>query len=744
MGDRELQEALSDGEVDLVMGSSHFLKLKWPYHSVVYGETELALLSRWDEPIFRLDEISNREVGVISGSVAEDIFKRSKPFSKAKLVEFQNTDSMFLSLLNGRIDAIFHEMQNARFLRTKYGQEYLYIKRFPHSNIPLYFYSGKDKGALVKEIDEGIVDVFKGDEGKRITNKWFPEMSVRFPISSETGGNLKYFPFLSLLLILFILLYLIYRERLNRRTLLRVSESSAKALITVVELKDTKSRGHAFRVAKYSKMMAKRMDLPTREIYLAGLLHDVGKIALPDTILEKPTSLSNEEWEIVKKHPELGYLIVKTIEPLKEVAPWIRWHHERWDGSGYPDGLKGEEIPVEAQIISVADAFDSMTKRPYRDPVLTEEEALQKITQKSGVYWSPKVVEVAVSTLHIIEDEENIPLFGMIDRLRRSPYSLEKFFVLYEIAEEIRLLSDLDIFLKRILRILRDFMGDKYKYMLFLLEENKELRVASSLGYEKDIVGKILPPEKGLPYWAVRYRDSLISVDTREDPRFYPLSKEEVGSEITVPLVVGDRVVGALDVTSPAEDAFRKNHLEFLEMVSSAVSGAIEAARLYAKLQKLAFYDPLTGVHTFHHLSDTFNTLREKWLNDGKRVSIVFVDTDGLKTINDKYGHLVGDEILKTFARKLKNAIEGKGMIGRYGGDEFVILLPGMEVERANRIVKELKDEIDRTTIKVDDRDIPLIKFSYGISEFPKDGVELELLIKRADERMYRDKRKKR
>ena len=93
-------------------------------------------------------------------------------------------------------------------------------------------------------------------------------------------------------------------------------------------------------------------------------------------------------------------------------------------------------------------------------------------------------------------------------------------------------------------------------------------------------------------------------------------------------------------------------------MVSSAVSGAIEAARLYAKLQKLAFYDPLTGVHTFHYLSDTFNTKRKEWLEQEESVTIVFIDTDGLKGINDAHGHLVGDEVLRTFSRTLKEGIE--------------------------------------------------------------------------------------
>lgn len=569
--------------------------------------------------------------------------------------------------------------------------------------------------------------------------------SVGLRNGEKNKEYMEIFPIIVILILVILFIYLLYRERVNRLNLYKVSKSAAFALVRVVELKDTRSRGHAERVAQYASMIAKKMNLPVMEIYLAALLHDIGKIALPDTILEKPTSLNAEEWEIVKKHPELGYLIVRTIEPLKDVAPWIRWHHERWDGSGYPDSLKGAEIPVESQIISIADAFDSLTTRPHTDPVLSEKEALEKIAQKSGIYWNPKVVEIALKTLHLVKEKvDSQPLFNIIDRIRKSPYSFERLFVLYQIAEEIRLLSDLETFFHRILGILQDFMGKEFRYLLYLLEETQELKVITSLGYEENVVGKVLPPEKGLPYWAIKYKESLISIDTEQDPRFYPITKNKSLSEITVPLIVGERVIGTLDVTSPKKDAFRKNHLEFLEMVSSAVSGAIEAARLYAKLQKLAFYDPLTGVHTFHHLSDIFSIKRKKWLEEGKIVTIIFIDTDGLKRINDAYGHLVGDEVLRTFSKTLREGIDGDSIIGRYGGDEFVVLLQGVGIREAEEKVKKLKNDADKKKVKVEDKEIPLIKFSYGISEFPQDGIELEPLIRKADERMYRDKRKKR
>jgi diguanylate cyclase (GGDEF)-like protein/putative nucleotidyltransferase with HDIG domain len=560
----------------------------------------------------------------------------------------------------------------------------------------------------------------------------------------EERANFRIVLLFSLAILLLFFLLILYRERVNRRNLYRISMSTAMSLVRVLELKDSRSRGHSERVAYYADQLARAMKLPHLQLSIAALLHDIGKIALPDTILEKPITLTPEEWEIMKKHSELGYFIVKYIEPLKNLAPWVRWHHERWDGSGYPDGLKGEEIPIEAQIISVADFFDSVTKRPYWGKHLNEEEALLEIEKKRGVFWDPKLVDVAIKNLHIIPDEiEQKVQFEMIDRARRSPYSAERLFVLHQIAEEIKLLGDLDSFLHRILQILRGVVGESYLYTLYLGDEGGNLTVAAALGWKEEMLGKSIPLDSSLPGWAFIHKESTVSMDTKQDPRYYPTTDEVILSEISVPLIVGERVIGVLDVASPQRDAFRRSDLDFLEMVSSAISGAIEAARLYRKLQQLAFYDTLTGVHTFHHLADIFNREKEKWLSEGKVVSIVFIDTDGLKGINDQYGHLVGDEILRTFARSLKEGIDENALIGRYGGDEFVILLPKKEREEAEDLVKRIKKEVEAIRIKVDGSELPLIRFSYGISEFPKDGLELEPLIKKADERMYRYKRKR-
>lgn len=150
----------------------------------------------------------------------------------------------------------------------------------------------------------------------------------------------------------------------------RVTLELAMALTAAIDAKDKYTSGHSVRVAKYSQEIARKMGKPKsyqEKIYLVGLLHDIGKIGVPDEIINKTARLTDEEFEIVKSHPQIGYDILKDITSMPEIQIGVHWHHERYDGKGYPDGLKEKEIPEFARIISVADTYDAMTSnRSYR------------------------------------------------------------------------------------------------------------------------------------------------------------------------------------------------------------------------------------------------------------------------------------------------------------------------------------------------------------------------------------------
>ncbi len=175
-------------------------------------------------------------------------------------------------------------------------------------------------------------------------------------------------------------------------------------LLRTLDLFDPNIEGHSEFVAQYSAKLGEAMGLDknrVEDLYLAGLLHDIGKMGISKEILNKPTKLTKEEYEIVKEHPVLAYTVINTSDKLKKLAPIIRHHHERYDGKGYPDGLKGEEIPLESRIMAVVDSWEAMTTERTYKKALTFEEALEELRKNSGTQFDPEVVKAFFKLLHL-------------------------------------------------------------------------------------------------------------------------------------------------------------------------------------------------------------------------------------------------------------------------------------------------------------------------------------------------------
>ena len=198
-----------------------------------------------------------------------------------------------------------------------------------------------------------------------------------------------------------------WRAEARRRKVERMSLQIMRTLAGTIDAKDKYTNGHSTRVAEYAREIAKRTGKSEKEqedIYYMGLLHDIGKIGIPDEIINKTSKLTEEEYEIIKTHPVIGSDILKNISELPNIGIGARWHHERYDGRGYPDKLKGEEIPEVARIIGVADAYDAMTsKRSYRD-VLPQEVVRGEIEKGKGTQFDPYFADVMLTIID--EDTE--------------------------------------------------------------------------------------------------------------------------------------------------------------------------------------------------------------------------------------------------------------------------------------------------------------------------------------------------
>jgi len=203
-------------------------------------------------------------------------------------------------------------------------------------------------------------------------------------------------------------------------------ESTLQALVTALDFRDNETQGHSSRVVEYAMLIARYMGIAEPElswIRQGAILHDVGKIGVPDAILRKPGKLDPDEWEEMKKHPGMGYRMLQHIHFLEPALDIVQCHQERWDGSGYPRGLTGEEIPLGARIFAVVDTFDAMTSdRPYR-PALSIAAARCEVERFAGIQFDPRVAEVFLSigesTLHEIRERVHREVICLEEQVRR-------------------------------------------------------------------------------------------------------------------------------------------------------------------------------------------------------------------------------------------------------------------------------------------------------------------------------------
>jgi HD-GYP domain-containing protein (c-di-GMP phosphodiesterase class II) len=174
------------------------------------------------------------------------------------------------------------------------------------------------------------------------------------------------------------------------------------AIINTLHEKNKREEQHSYRVSALCQSMGEILNLPEHEIEelkSVGLLHDIGKIAIDEKVLNKPGKLTDDEWKEIKRHPEIGYRILNTVNDMSDMANYLLYHHESWDGKGYPKGLIGEEIPFVSRIITIADAYDAMTsERSYRG-ALPDEVALEELRKNAGLQFDPRLVKVFIETL---------------------------------------------------------------------------------------------------------------------------------------------------------------------------------------------------------------------------------------------------------------------------------------------------------------------------------------------------------
>jgi diguanylate cyclase (GGDEF)-like protein/putative nucleotidyltransferase with HDIG domain len=577
-------------------------------------------------------------------------------------------------------------------------------------------------------------------------------------------------------------LYLTYRsykvylgriddEQRHVREMADLHLATIEALALAIDAKDQTSQSHIRRVQLYAAALARALGMRENDIQgvkTAALLHDIGKLAVPEHILSKPGPLTPEEFQKIRAHPKVGADIISAVPFPYPVSPLILSHHERWDGKGYPSGLKGEEIPLGARILSVVDYFDAlMAERPYHK-AMGFDAAIGLLQQEMGKGLDPVVVEKFIELLPELQLEA-----ATLEQSKRRPnpeahgqsvgrpatgltpepakknvfddiaLAHREIYALYEIAQAMGTSLGVADTMALISAKLSNLVPFSCAALFLYDEDTETLRCRFATGTDSEIIQRIAVRNgEGLTGWVARNRRALVNARPSADLEAAGLTNVHTNlqSALVCPLVFGDRFIGALSVYHVEPAYYRDDHRRLLDRVSEQAAAVINNSMLFEQTQEDSLTDPLTGLPNtrflFMHLSREL--ARAERLKT--EVSLMVMDLDSFKLINDSHGHHVGDRALCEVARVLRAAIRPYDICVRYAGDEFIVVLSGCGAEEAEHKRQELQKTIDEVYFEARPGRRVQLGVSLGTAVFPHDGASYETLLASADSRMYQDK----
>ncbi len=685
--------------------------------------------------------------------------------------------------------------------------------------------------------------------------------------------------------------------------------------------------GHSRRLEKMAVAVGEEMELTGEQIFnlsYAAYFHDIGKANVPKAILQKPGKLTDEEWQIMKRHSEWGREFLERKPFLQPVAAVVEQIHERIDGQGYPHGLQGEEISLEARVIAVVDAYDAMTTdRPYRR-AMPRSEALRELRNATGTQFDGDVVQAFLRVVADVEEYldrstsarfnqelarlkqtesflqisekilagrqvgeilddvigaivqhtpfqrgalslydrairpqsvqdvriEQVACFGVTDeeeaQLKSNPLPPEErakifhedfrlsrsYFIPHdrrpwahhpgltddrdvdarpresgwhpsnylfipmwmneeqliglisvddpidektpteETLEPIEMFASLAaIAIERARHVakLNDFQGRlqgiyqlsahltqhhdleavvqeavdiiklhfRYDYVSFFrVDADRSLALEAQEGtgrfpYE---LGERLQPGEGIIGWAAQHRESVCSNDVTQDARSMP-DGAVMRSELAVPVRLRDDVLGVLNLACHERGAFADDDVKLLEALARQLAVAISHLRQQHRLRQIAVQDPLTGAYNRRYLDELLRGETEDRLDPQAPISLVILDFNAFHEVNDRHGHRAGDHVLQQATEQFRRCVRDADVVVRYGGDEFLLVLPDSDEAEAQRVGSRIQARMAET-----DFGLPDCRISVRVGTatwHPEDARPLEDVFDEADRWIY-------
>ena len=548
--------------------------------------------------------------------------------------------------------------------------------------------------------------------------------------------------------------------------------ATIEALALAIDAKDQTAQSHIRRVQVYAAGLARALGMSENDIQgvkTAALLHDIGKLAVPEHILSKPGPLTQEEFQKIRIHPQVGAEIISGVPFPYPVAPLILSHHERWDGKGYPAGLRGDEIPLGARILSVVDYFDAlMSERPYHK-AMSFDAAIGLLQQESGKALDPLVARTFIEMYPDLAAEADAsqpsrkltrvpsdapaakPAVGLVNEsasrtnvFQDIALAHREIYALYEIAQAMGSSLGVSDTMALISSKLSNIVPFSCCALFLYSEESESLSCRFATGIESEIIQQLtIRSGQGLTGWVARNRRPLVNARPSADLEAAgrPSDQTALHSALVCPLLFNERFIGTISVYHTEPAIYTDDHRRLLDRISEQAAAVIYNSIVFEQTQEDSLTDPLTGLPNtrfmFMHL--TRELARAERLK--AEVSLLVMDLDNFKEINDTYGHHTGDRALREVAGILRTAIRPYDVCVRYAGDEFIVVLSSCGGEEAERKRLELQRAVDGSSLlEARPGERLALAVSIGVAVFPHDGDSYETLLATADSRMYRDK----
>jgi diguanylate cyclase (GGDEF)-like protein/putative nucleotidyltransferase with HDIG domain len=539
---------------------------------------------------------------------------------------------------------------------------------------------------------------------------------------------------------------------------------TVETLAAAVDAKDRYTHGHIRRVQAFAIELAQCMGITSESELMAlragALLHDIGKIAIPEYILNKPTALTDSEYGKMKLHPVVGGNMLKNIEFPYPVLPMVRFHHERWDGNGYPDGLRGEEIPIGARILALVDCYDALTTdRPYRAP-MERGELIEFFRKESGKAYDPAVVDALLSNLDRLVEVGKTATAGAIDIWGIRELSSQEtttlrplqkvqpivtygkalagdaalqstLFSAFEFARaNIQCLNPNDVFA---------FMGRKleelvqYDAAVFFLAdlENGNIVAEHVQGSETSGLKKLtLPLEKKLSGWVASNNQSLCNLPPFPD--FMGCTDNVPSFEMSaiVPLNANGVVWGAISLYRKQKTKFSEEEFRRLEIVASQT--ALALSNCHRESGSSPLIDSATGLPNGYHLHLMFDQLAVDANKFDYPFALLVFRLDD-KRLRRRWGYIFGEEGVRATASFLKREFRDNDLLIRYAADEFFAVVPRVDRVHAEGLKARLQQGLNSIQVSIRAGTHIGLPVTVGLAMFPEDGQDLETLVRIAN-----------